>query len=230
MADYTYRYYDPKSGRWPSRDPIEEMGGLNLYGFVGNDGIGGIDLLGLAGPPKTKQEGLDKIKDLESRLKALCKSCCNCKEGASTQEQEKAQQRIKICEQEAKQIAANIKAAWEKNYDDSADAPVSPSSCGGLLCYDWAGIFHKVGSDSKSRAWNSTIEGGSSKDYEHYWASFRACGKDTKECKLELDDGFLDGDMIHDGGDLPGDGYRKWSPGETARRYRDAKYPPGIGP
>ena len=35
------------TGRWPSRDPIEEQGGLNLYGFVGNDGVGSWDSLGL---------------------------------------------------------------------------------------------------------------------------------------------------------------------------------------
>ena len=45
---YGYRYYDPLTGRWPSRDPIEEEGGLNLYGFVGNDGINLSDFLGLA--------------------------------------------------------------------------------------------------------------------------------------------------------------------------------------
>ena len=33
---YGYRYYDPVTGRWPSRDPIGEKGGVNLYGFVGN--------------------------------------------------------------------------------------------------------------------------------------------------------------------------------------------------
>ncbi len=43
---YGYRYYDPVTGRWPSRDPIEEEGGLNLYGFVGNDSINDTDLLG----------------------------------------------------------------------------------------------------------------------------------------------------------------------------------------
>ena len=46
--DYGYRYYDPATGRWPSRDPIEEEGGINLYGFVGNNGIGRIDRLGLS--------------------------------------------------------------------------------------------------------------------------------------------------------------------------------------
>jgi RHS repeat-associated protein len=44
---YGYRYYDPVTGRWPSRDPIGENGGLNLYAFVGNDPIGDVDVLGL---------------------------------------------------------------------------------------------------------------------------------------------------------------------------------------
>ncbi len=33
---------------WPSRDPIGEEGGLNLYAFVSNDGINSIDVLGLS--------------------------------------------------------------------------------------------------------------------------------------------------------------------------------------
>lgn len=44
---YQYRYYDPVTGRWPSRDPIGEMGGLNLYGFVNNSPILKHDLLGM---------------------------------------------------------------------------------------------------------------------------------------------------------------------------------------
>ncbi len=31
---------------WPSRDPIEEEGGMNLYGFAGNDGLNRVDSLG----------------------------------------------------------------------------------------------------------------------------------------------------------------------------------------
>ena len=43
---YTYRWYDPLTGRWPSRDPIEEDGGINLYGFVENRPISFVDYLG----------------------------------------------------------------------------------------------------------------------------------------------------------------------------------------
>lgn len=48
---YGYRYYDPVTGRWLSRDPIEEEGGYNLYGFIGNDGVNATDYLGLTGGP-----------------------------------------------------------------------------------------------------------------------------------------------------------------------------------
>ena len=33
------RYYVPKTGKWLSRDPIEERGGENLYSYVGNDEV-----------------------------------------------------------------------------------------------------------------------------------------------------------------------------------------------
>jgi RHS repeat-associated protein len=43
---YGFRWYDAETGRWVNRDPIEESGGVNLYGFVGNDGVGMVDVLG----------------------------------------------------------------------------------------------------------------------------------------------------------------------------------------
>ncbi len=49
VAYYGYRWYDPLTGRWPSRDPIEEDGGVNLYNFLSNQGVKKIDFLGLAG-------------------------------------------------------------------------------------------------------------------------------------------------------------------------------------
>ncbi|MEP2775849.1 MAG: RHS repeat-associated core domain-containing protein [Luteolibacter sp.] len=44
---YGYRFYDPVTGRWPSRDPIAERGGVNLYGFVQNSGLNKFDVLGM---------------------------------------------------------------------------------------------------------------------------------------------------------------------------------------
>jgi hypothetical protein len=49
VAYYGYRYYDAITGRWPSRDPIEERGGMNLYGFVANTPVLKVDHLGLIG-------------------------------------------------------------------------------------------------------------------------------------------------------------------------------------
>ena len=45
---YGYRYYSPSLGRWISRDPIDEQGGLNLYAFVNNDPVNKWDLYGFS--------------------------------------------------------------------------------------------------------------------------------------------------------------------------------------
>jgi uncharacterized protein RhaS with RHS repeats len=47
VTDYSYRWYDPLTGRWPSRDPIGEEGGYNLYGHVANRSPNFVDMLGL---------------------------------------------------------------------------------------------------------------------------------------------------------------------------------------
>jgi len=45
---YGFRYYNANIGRWISKDPIEEQGGLNLYGMVSNDVVNRWDYLGLS--------------------------------------------------------------------------------------------------------------------------------------------------------------------------------------
>ena len=47
LVYYLYRYYDPHLQRWLNRDPIDEAGGINLYGFVGNSPVNRIDPYGL---------------------------------------------------------------------------------------------------------------------------------------------------------------------------------------
>jgi RHS repeat-associated protein len=70
LYNYGYRWYDPVTGRWPSRDPIEEQGGINLYGFVGNDGINWVDLLGLA--VVQYHHWLMQAGSLDGRAESIC--------------------------------------------------------------------------------------------------------------------------------------------------------------
>lgn len=92
--------YDPTIGRWLSRDPIAETGGLNLYGYVDNQPIRLIDPLGLIdsldataatqGPAALPQAALDAIaetaaaqaerKAAEEALKQLAKQCVRASE------------------------------------------------------------------------------------------------------------------------------------------------------
>lgn len=87
------------SGRayWPSRDPIEESGGINLYGMVGNDAVGSWDYLGKYnlqpdsgnGPNdnqlKKIKESMERIvKKIEKLEKKMDKIIgCFCKEALS---------------------------------------------------------------------------------------------------------------------------------------------------
>jgi RHS repeat-associated protein len=63
LVYYGYRYYAPEMGRWLSRDPIAETGGVNLYGFVRNDAVNQWDKLGLTpflvgGGPQISDDGV----------------------------------------------------------------------------------------------------------------------------------------------------------------------------
>jgi RHS repeat-associated protein len=48
LVYYLYRFYNPKIGRWLSRDPVEERGGLNILALLSNDPANGNDVNGLA--------------------------------------------------------------------------------------------------------------------------------------------------------------------------------------
>jgi RHS repeat-associated protein len=84
---YGYRYYNPSTGRWLSRDPVEEDGfqlieedfsatgndwGPNLYDFVANDPLDGVDELGLM----TYDQMAAEVKQIDNNLKAQAIPCC----------------------------------------------------------------------------------------------------------------------------------------------------------
>jgi RHS repeat-associated protein len=52
---YAYRYYNPSTGRWLSRDPINERGGRNLYATLGNNPLNAVDWLGFCDYGKKKE-------------------------------------------------------------------------------------------------------------------------------------------------------------------------------
>jgi hypothetical protein len=54
---------DPLTGRWLSRDPIRENGGINLSAFAENDGVTGVDYLGLQDLGDSLHDNLVKPPD-----------------------------------------------------------------------------------------------------------------------------------------------------------------------
>ena len=103
MAYYGYRYYDPKTGRWPSRDPIEEevffrghvdklkdvdeierldkLRKKNLYAYVSNQATGLFDKLGLMeyAPGHCWYTGRSKMHPIWRRK--YCEYECSCPTG-----------------------------------------------------------------------------------------------------------------------------------------------------
>lgn len=49
---YGFRYYLPELGKWGSRDPMGEEGGINIIGFPKNNAVNLIDILGLFRHPR----------------------------------------------------------------------------------------------------------------------------------------------------------------------------------
>jgi RHS repeat-associated protein len=61
---YGYRFYNPAIGKWMTRDPLGEAGGINLYGFVGNNPDNFIDLLGLINWGRVGRGSLETVSGL----------------------------------------------------------------------------------------------------------------------------------------------------------------------
>ncbi|UDQ98357.1 RHS repeat-associated core domain-containing protein [Lentisphaerota bacterium WC36G] len=114
LVYYNYRYYNPSTGKWINRDPIQEYGGLNTYGFVNNNSISYIDWLGLSLdiPHMTIPDGGGGSgDDIDDKKKECNKNECS---------QELIDQCNKAYEK-IKKNANNLRNEWEK-YDPVKDA------------------------------------------------------------------------------------------------------------
>jgi len=103
LCYYGYRYYNPVLGRWLSRDPIGERGGVNRYAFIENKSIGTWDYLGLNGCSDVVDDFLRRNKEIllnglmkdpgldgyilswkdTCRFKIECKCCGGTKKGST---------------------------------------------------------------------------------------------------------------------------------------------------
>ena len=64
---YTFRHYSSSLGRFLSKDPIGELGGMNVYAFVRNQPISLIDILGLT------VDFRDRLPDCDSSRLGECR-------------------------------------------------------------------------------------------------------------------------------------------------------------
>ena len=73
LAQDALAFYNPQTGRWLSRDPIEEEGARNLYAFVGNRPARHVDALGLQSPQITLTEAIasGNVAQVESILAGM---------------------------------------------------------------------------------------------------------------------------------------------------------------
>lgn len=68
-----FRAYDAKLGRWINRDPIEEEGGVNLYGYVENNPISLVDELGHRGTRPNHRNNRDSQLRLQNMQQAIAR-------------------------------------------------------------------------------------------------------------------------------------------------------------
>lgn len=69
-------FYSPEQGRWTSRDPIAEEGGVNLYAIEGNDFVKKTDYLGMMSVPWNEFVRIQHFASLKEQLKSQLKAMC----------------------------------------------------------------------------------------------------------------------------------------------------------
>jgi RHS repeat-associated protein len=178
---YGYRYYDPLTGRWPSRDPIQERGGVNLYGFVGNNSISLIDILGLETACCVTSWGLGVVYNTNSH-------CC---ESDQIVEMETDDAGRKCCPSQIQEIQLRIRDTFNTGWRDPGHAFIhTPNITSG---------FYPL-NDSRPRD-QGKISDDSKTDYNRY-IPYKACSETVSSVEDYLTPGATDGiyDVLNDTG------------------------------
>lgn len=179
--------------------------GMNLYEYAKSNPIMLTDPLGGC---SSKQENMlnHKADELKKLLASKCQKC-DC-------------MHVHECKKDAGQIASAIKNTIKDNYGKGKNT--SSHARGGYLCWRWAEVFKHSSDKAKAKHISSYIKaagndnarsswiaaGRPSSGYLHHYYLELTVGHDRskKECKVVLDDGWINpsdtDDWIHDHKDV----------------------------
>jgi len=139
-----YRFYNPSTGRWLSRDPLKERGGKNLYAFVANLPLGNVDALGQVPCGAFMQMNCRQPCEDFKRLRYADMEpgdvpnglviCCGgvkyiCTYGADREKNQRAREIVKRCLHEHERVHL---PKWRCNSCDCGPSPVKPRPYGEL--------------------------------------------------------------------------------------------------
>ena len=195
---YGYRYYNSATGRWFSRDPIGERGGLNVYACICNDTLNYVDLVGLR--KLSEEQGEDALRAGLGLLQSSCDKQCNANTCCTAAQ----------CKSETSEIVQALVRAWRANYGKGPydDKAKGNDSVGGYLCWDWAAIFNNALSTLKPKCVSfeqGRADGPKGKIVTrvHYFLKVHTCKNTNVEYQVIFDDGFFDGEATAHPGAFP---------------------------
>jgi RHS repeat-associated protein len=171
---YGYRFYKPEWQRWMNRDPLGELGGLNLYEIVGNSPVRRIDPLGLMGlPHPTAENNVDWSKNfLNCGLRIKDEVWDEHGIGAANHDPNDGSARVAHC-------IAHCRIQRE---------------CPGSGALSWLGGFGKEVVDQFIKWGGSGGEGYDQKDMNAN-ALGRQCGKKPGSCVDQCQDAYWNGQL-----------------------------------
>jgi RHS repeat-associated protein len=197
------RAYSPTVGRWINRDRVGESGGLNLFGYVGNNPIGYTDPTGRA-----------PMSDLLGQMTAICgdKDCVPCP----------LKQK---CIKEAEAINARLQSVWaNRRYGQpgTAGGRYWSDQVNGYRCWDFATYFYEAIASVSPVIWhasfsnwnspNTSVSPSNGRVYrDTHWAVYLGTN-DLWKCNLTIDDGATMEGQVHSGRWGTGSGFWPLTP------------------
>jgi RHS repeat-associated protein len=186
VTDYGFRYYDPETGRWPSRDPIGERGGLNLYLLANNNPVDFWDLLGLAKFKRNVKKVRDKLNFNGSPVWGLTDPPFVESEKAAKLKEDSSSGMWKVDKKPVLTIAVDmqITASGKQKYTEVASFKGDSHNANVYVGKGLAG-FVKDHEHGRADIWEEYVIPYFEENYEDIVEDLEACTKEKLEKLLE---------------------------------------------